>query len=239
MNTIIFNKLDCYKDLSCILLGDYEIPVSVEDIENINVDNRRKGTLTIKTGNYKDLELNLTFRLIDYKNAEEKIKNIINWISNIRDNKLYFSNRKDKCYLVKNAIISNFKNSYKLFSEFSINFICEPFMAFPTELVEEVTNNSQVLNRGDIISDPIIKLTLPSSEQTIQITINSETLELRNVSNYIEINSELFMVHGPAGESQSIKMYGDFPILQVGYNSISWNGNITKFEILKNTKFKA
>lgn len=239
MNTIFFNRLNCYEDLSCILLTGYDIPVTCEDIENINVDNRRQGSLTIKTGNYKDLELNLTFRLVNYINLGENIKKIINWISDIKDNRLYFSNRVDKVYLVKNAVISNFKNDNKLFQEFSINFICEPFMAFPVELIEEVNNNSMILNKGDIVSDPILKLTLPSSEQTIQLTINSETLELRNVSNYIEINSQLFLVTGAEGESQSIKMYGDFPVLNPGYNSISWNGNIVKFEIQKNTRFKA
>ena len=66
MGYIILNGIRS-TDKGILLLADYSIPVAKETIEEVSVLGRREGTLTYKTGTYKDLSFTLNFIIKNWK----------------------------------------------------------------------------------------------------------------------------------------------------------------------------
>ena len=69
----------------------------------------------------------------------------------------------------------------------------------------------------------------------IAININSQTLILKGINSYIEVDSKIKNcfknVNGVITNCNN-QMYSTFPILEVGENNISWAGAVTKIEIM-------
>ena len=239
MANFTFNNKHNFDDMDCIIVNPIKIPVAKENIDYESVEGR-KGALTIKTGTYEDITITIDLQVnyineyeTDYK---EKVQAISEWLYSIGDNKLVFDDNIEKCYMVKGVDISEFEDYKKFYSRFTVKFICEPFAKYINENTVEITKGYNIFNHGSVETEPIIELQLPSTVQNIQITINDKTFQLNNVKNYAYINSELFICKNEEG---NIRTVGDFPILQKGNNKISWTGNIKKFLIKNNLKFRS
>lgn len=238
MNTFYFNKRNSFRDMDLGIVGTIEFPFITEVIENVEVENRSQGSLTIKTGHYNDVKISINLRMFNLTNYKKKIYEINKYFTDITDNRLYFEDYPQKCYKVKNVILNGLEKANKFFGTFSATFVCEPFMYLTKESSVIITNNSRISNIGDLEAEPTIKLTLPSNNQNISIIINDSETQFREVSNYIEINTLKMTTIDNKGLSVTSKMIGDFPVLKQGKNTIQWTGTINKFELLKNTRFK-
>lgn len=235
MNKFVFNLRDSYEDMDCIIVAPISFPTIREEVENVLVENRKLGTLTKKTGNYKDTIINIKMQLNNMEDYKDKMLKINNWLSNIKDNKLIFDNYTQKCYMVKDIKINDFTNEKVFYSRFDIEFVCEPFMRLRIEKSESITKDSIIKNNGGVESEPLIKLSLPDTDQNIQIIINGRTFQVDAVKGNLEIDSQLRKIEG---NKARIKTIGNFPTLDIGNNTISWTGNINKFEINKRIYYK-
>lgn len=146
---------------------------------------------------------------------------------------LIMSNEPDKVY--KCQIIEKVDyNKLLRFKTATVKFYTQPFKYKKDEpkviLNIDGETSMTVDNVGLEKSKPIIKLT---GSGTVAIQLNGAT-----VFNYIFPENEAEVIVDSIQEEAYLNgfyknrnMTGEFPILEVGENTISWSGNLTKIEI--------
>ena len=70
----------------------------------------------------------------------------------------------------------------------------------------------------------------------ITLRVNSQKISLKEITDKIIIDSEMKNAYNNS-ISLNYKMSGDFPILSLGENNISWIGDVKKVEITPNWRF--
>jgi phage-related protein len=113
--------------------------------------------------------------------------------------------------------------------QFQVGFKVNPFF-FLDSGSEYITLSAPatIYNPGTIYAEPYIKIT---GSGDIDLTINDTVYAFTGVDGYIEINSELKTVYKDT-INQGNKMIGEFPVLSIGDNMISWSGAVTSVEIM-------
>lgn len=238
MNNLFFNNKSALNDFDLAIVNSIEYPFIDEDIETINIEGRKEGSVNIKTGNYKDIVIPVTFRLIKMDSYRNRIRKINLWLSNFNNNILFFSDYREKYYKVKKVEKTIISDSNFNSATFTVNFVCNPFVYKNNERDIVVTNGMKIFYDGDKESDPEIILTLPPASSNISIMINDREIQFREVSNSLTIISGKKIVFGSNGQSLTKKMIGKFPYLDLGENKITWNGIINKFVLNKNTIYR-
>ena len=233
---IEIGNINTYYDLN-LLMYKSEIPSINEEVEYHPVDGR-KGTLTEKTGTFKDRVLKFGFDLKRIKNESleefsERLFYVEDTLNNCTGKDLvYFSNQNYK-YIVKNIKINTIEDT--LCHDIQLEITCEPFryLNFEEEII--LTKHETIYYSGSMPGECKIKI---YGSGNVQLTINSETIQVKNIDEYVELDSKLLLCLNKDKTSKTIDMIGDFPILTKGTNNISWIGNVSKVEILPRTAFK-
>lgn len=209
------------------------IPVANEDYEEVLVEGR-SGSLIINKGTYPDKKIPLTFTLL-HKDIYVKFDEIYEWLTNIVDNRLVCS-RKDRCYRVKKVLFGNIEKEFRTIGEFEVIFICEPFSEDLDQTIYEITTNNFKFNYdGNAPADTLIKV---YGSGNVQLTIDNETMQINNVTDYVEIDSNLLQVRNQDGTSKDDDL-GDFILLEKGEHTISYTGTVTKIILEYTTKYKS
>lgn len=233
---IEIGNINTYYDLN-LLMYLSEIPSTNEEVENHTV-NGRKGTLTEKTGTFKDRILKFGFDLKRIKNESleefsERLFYVEDTLNNCTGKDLvYFSNTNYK-YIVKNIKINTIEDT--LCHDIQLEIICEPFryLNFEQEIV--LTKHGSIRYTGSMSGECKIKI---YGSGNVQIKINNETMKINNIDEYVEIDSKFLEITNKYGKPNTKNTEGDFLLLVRGLNKISWTGNITKVTILPRTAFK-
>ena len=215
-----------------LFLEEYpSIPISTEDYEEVEVDGR-SGNLIINKGTYPDKKIPFTFTILSPQ-IEVDFERVYEWLTEIEDNRLVFG-REDRCYRVKKVIFGNIQKEFKSIGEFNVTFLCEPFSEDLTPITNEIiSNNFKIYYSGNAPGDTLIKI---YGSGNIQLTINGETMQIKNVSSYVEIDSYLMQVRNQDKTSKDRDTLGDFTLLEKGENTISYTGTVTKIVIEYTTK---
>lgn len=209
------------------------IPISNEEYEEEPVEGR-SGNLIINKGTYPDKKIPFTFTILSSQ-IEIDFERVYEWLTEIEDNRLIFG-REDRCYKVKKVIFGNIQKEFRTIGEFDVTFLCEPFTQDLEKTVHEITKSGFKINyNGNAPGDTLIKV---YGTGNIQLTINGETMQISNVNNYIEIDSNLLQVRNQDGTSKDNDTLGDFILFTKGINTISYTGNVTKIVIEYTTKYK-
>lgn len=238
MNNLYFNNKSAFDDFDLVIVNAIEYPFVQEIIEKIDIEGNKNGYLTVKTGQYKEMRISVTFRLIKMDNYKNRMREINLWLNDIEDNRLFFDDYREKYYKVKVCNISPIKDLHFSSADFNVEFELFPFVFKNDEYYQVVENNSEIYYEGDIDSEPVIKLELTESEQSVSLFIGEQEIQLKNIKGTVIINSEKKLITDEAKRSLSKKMVGNFPTLKRGKNNLSWSGNINKFSMFKNTIFK-
>lgn len=150
----------------------------------------------------------------------------------VKDNKLLYA-INNKYNIVKKIIIDeDIKTTFEEYGDFKISFICEPFYYATNEKAIILTKESVIYNNGDLESKPNIKI---YATGTVQLTINNETIQVKDINEYVEIDSKLLLCLNADKTSKNKDYIGDFITLDKGKNKVSWTGDVTKVEILPRT----
>ena len=197
-----------------------------KDIEKIEVVGR-DGFLTEDNGSYKGIIKTVECTIFDLKD----INFICSWLDGSSD--VIFSNEPDKIY--KATIINQipFEKVAVQFHSFIIQFDCQPHKYAVTNDLITLTSNGTIVNTGTAPSNPIIKV---FGSDTINLTINSKTIVLTNVVDYVTIDSDLMDCYKDTVLKNNF-MSGDLPQLIVGNNTFSWSGTVTKIEVTGNFRY--
>lgn len=227
ITSIYFNNFNSYKDLGLTIADMSNIPIANEEVEINN-------GYTIRMGKYPTLELPITFRIKHLHGLHYRQDKIMSWLTDIKDNRLMFSFAPRKYYIVKNVIVDNLIRDIYAYNSISVTFILEPFKYEMYERVMTLTKSEKVQYKGTAPGEPNFKI---YGNGNIQLTINSETVQINNVNGYVELDSKYLLCLNEDKTSKSRDMIGGFPMLTKGINDISWTGNVTKVELQKRTAY--
>ena len=186
----------------------------------------RSGSLNVLEAEdvYDDMVLTATCWLSD----PGRIPEIAAWLKG--SGKITFANRPGGYY---NAWVSNQIPFEKILRgnphcSFVVNFRCSPFWHSEHEQSFSFTESgSKITNPGSVCAEPVITVV---GEGDIELTINEQSVELSGLSDQLTIDSTLQEAYSDttlANES----MDGDFPVLDVGENVISWTGDVTSVTV--------
>jgi len=197
-----------------------------KDIKKIEVEGR-DGFLTQDNGTYKSIVKPVECTIFN----SEDIDFICSWLDGSAD--VIFSNEPDKIY--KATIINQvpFEKIAATFHKLIIQFDCQPHKYSVENDPIILTIAQTIFNPTNTSSKPIIKI---YGNGNINLNVNSNVVNLTNVSGYVTINSELVDAYKDTLLFNN-SMNGEFPELIKGNNIISWNGAVTKVEILTNWRW--
>lgn len=233
LDRFYFNNRYCFTDMNVLVSKSIEFPLSNEEVEEIPVEGR-SGNLTRKKGTFKDKLISLEISILATNEGIWGLaENVEEWLTNIEDNRLIFSDRKDKAYRVKRVEIGNILNELTVQGSTKFNFICEPFLTYTNEKQVNITNYTNIRYEGNIKSEPLLELW---GSGNISLTINNDVFTVKNVNGYVKIDTRV----GKCVDSQGNELENDggFPTLLKGNNSISKTGNITKILLTPRTSFR-
>ena len=160
-----------------------------------------------------------------------RIYDVCAWLNGYGE--VIFSSEKDFVYraFIKNQIPIN--NILLNINDFLIQFDVYPlkYSVNKTDDFLVITENTEIYNKGTEKSEPIITV---YGSGDITLVINDIEYVLESVEDYITIDSSTMEVYKDSMElnSQNDKYKSrDFPIFNIGFNSISFSGNVSKIEI--------
>ena len=227
ITNIVFNNLNSSKDLGLAITDMANIPVANETTEMVN-------GYIIRTGEYLPIELPITFRSKNLKNIIDHKEEILDWLYNVKDNKLILSFMPNRYYIVKNVVVDNISRDFDKYNTISVTFTLEPLKYDTYDKTMILTKSEKIYYMGNAKGKPKLKI---YGSGNIELTINSETIQIKNIDEYVELDSKFLLCLNKNQQSKSRDMSGGFPILTKGINNISWTGNVTKIELLKRTAY--
>jgi phage-related protein len=199
------------------------IPTSQRIVNNIPVDGR-EGTLTNLRG-WEDLPIRIMTGLIG-KNLYNRFRNMLPHIQNAKT--LYFSGDSDVYFKVKSTRVDVLERRLQSLYEFSILFNCLPFRYIRNVPPITLTASGTVVNIGTVFSRP--KITVYGTGSGRTLTINGRQIVLNILQGSLTVDSELMNCHF-GNVAQNTQMQGDFPVLEVGLNTITLGTGITSVVI--------
>ena len=221
---------ECSLDHGVVVKELPSITIPKKRVEEVTVLGR-DGTLTVSDETYEP-----TTKICKvYYNGE----NPDELITFLQDGKVIFSNFQDRFYnmqIVSEIPIDEiFKNNeYGNWYEFNITFRCQPFgYSVDNEEIVISEKDTCIYNYASNYSKPIITIW---GSGDINILIDEQQITLKGVEDYITIDSVKMRSYKDL-ENQNSKKIGNFPIIKVGENNISWDGNITKIAMTPNYRW--
>ncbi len=112
-------------------------------------------------------------------------------------------------------------------------YVSDPFRYLISESDITLTANGTLTQGGTVFSEPLIKLT---GTGLVEVTINGRVFSYNFDTSYVYLDSKLHKAYYLTNKKNR-KLSGNFPILDVGLNTISWTGNITEMVITKRTRY--
>lgn len=224
MSYIIFKGIDSRAVKGLIIS---ELPPITKPKMRVRVDtiDGKDGADTVNLGfeaYTKTLKIGLT--------KDYEIDNIIAWFNG--EGEIQFSNEPDRYYRVK--IIDQIDYTRLLrFKQAEIKFYTQPFKYSVTERTKILDATGQataeVRNAGNYFSKPIITFT---GSGTVNVSVNGMQKCVLNLGEGESITTDADKQEAYTGNIfKNRQMSGEFVTFEVGKNTLSWTGNLTKIEI--------
>lgn len=207
------------------------IPLSQRNITYTEVQGR-SGSLTYDDETYKDNIIPLSCWFIENENLSEKIDRVQAWLSGGQGD-LIFSNQPNKKRIAQVIDQIDFSQECLILGKFQVNFKCKPFKYAVNNDKITLTQPGKLINPGSYYSEPLITV---YGANDVVIDVNGIDVKLLSLIDYLTIDTP----HMEAYKDKLLlnkQMVGEFPVLEVGDNIISWTGAITKVEILPNWRW--
>lgn len=221
-----------------LVLAEYpSIPRIREDVEYISIEGKSE-SYQKKKGTYKRDNISLKVRLLDINAMWDYVESIEEWLlGRINSNKLYID-RRDKYFVVREVQIGNIVKEIKMYGEFTITFVVEPFMYEDgIETVPTIRDNLEhtTLVQGDFKVEPTVEIIGGSGD--ITITINDKTTTIEDVNGDILID-RFICLDKTNNKDKSVDVQGSYPILDKGVNTIKCEGTFENVIIKFKNKYR-
>lgn len=197
------------------------ISLSTENVEELPIEGRDGFLTEFKgySGGTKEVEA-------DY--LGENPYSICNWLTG--NGEVIFNNDENFYY---KARISNQIPLEQVITNYMYNFLiifrCQPFKYFINgkKKINIISSGIVLNNFGNKEALPYIKI---YGSGNISVNINGRAFTISNLDSSIGIISEIQEVE----EEKGGLMEGEFPYFDIGKNTITYTGNVTKIEITPN-----
>lgn len=188
----------------------------------------RDGFMTFDDESHAPLEKSITIVLKDASAVNE----VKDWLHGEGD--LILSSEPDVFYKARIDTQIDFQR-LGMHKRATITFKAQPHGYIPEGLDPIIiATPTTIYNLGTAPSRPVIKVT---GTGNITLTIGTKNVILTAVSGYVTINSEIMDSYKDLTPKNNY-MQGEWPILEVGANAISWTGTVTSVEIIPNWRNK-
>lgn len=222
---ILNNESSFENNIVVVELPSISIPKErIEEIQVLGLD----GNLTISDGTYESIikKCKVYYEGNSYDTLVEFLKN---------SGTVIFSNVPDRFYYYK--IISEIPLKEIIeneWYEFEIIFKCQPFgYSINNDPIIITNKDTMIYNSGTYYSKP--KITVYGNG-TVNLFVGDEQITLKDIEGYITIDTVKLRTYKDTVR-QNHKKIGEWPILKKGENNITWDGNITKIEIIPNWRY--
>ena len=222
MGVIINNQNT--KNLGFALVGRPSIASAEKKYETTEVEGR-DGSLTRFLG-YDDLKFSLNFNILFQSDIKQKLREIKGVLA--QASTLSFDDSPNFYYKIKQAQISETESVIKASGVFSVDFVAEPFEYQKTSSTAYTTKPINLTNQTTTTALPIIKVT---GTGTVVLSVNGVGITLTGLTSSITLDSELQEAYTGLTTNMNSSMNGEFPVLKIGSNTITWTGTVTKVEI--------
>ena len=218
-------------DLGIKVVKRPNIPIPERNIELKSLKGR-DGSLTRDYKTYNDIKISVSLNFISEENDFiNKGAEIADWLYNINDNKLIFSDNDKFYYKVKKIECKDIERSLKVIGKFIVTFVCDPYKYYIDNNEIEITNSTEIVS--PILVETSKSLITVFGTGDIDLTINNKKVQLEKIDGSITIDSSIKECYKEK-ENLSYRMIGEFPKLIRGKNTININGNIEKIIIKPN-----
>lgn len=218
-------------DLGIKVVKRPNIPIPERNIELKSLKGR-DGSLTRDYKTYNDIKISVSLNFISGENDFiNKGAKIADWLYNITDNKLIFSDNDKFYYKVKKIECKDIERSLKVIGKFTVTFVCDPYKYYIDNNEIEITNSTEIVS--PILVESSKPLITVFGTGDINLTINNKRVQLEKVDENLIINSSILECYKEK-ENLNYKMSGEFPILKNGENTINIEGNIKSIKIKPN-----
>lgn len=223
---IFYNNINS-NDLGLIIENTPEVPTSNFNYDEIEIDGGEN--LTLNNG-FSDIELKIDFAY--FAEPEEyliKKQRIDNWLLGDVNKYLIYSLDDFSSYKVKKISIDNTTTTSRCLRHFTVTFTCAglKYLSSGLKPIPLTSSGIELNNFGLHESKPLLKI---YGSGNVIVNINNNSFTVKNISNYVVIDSELKECYKDSA-NMGKNMTGDYPILSIGKNTISWTGTVTKIEL--------
>ena len=219
---ITFKGIDS-RDIGIIVTSMPETVRPERRMESITIAGRN-GTLHTDEEVYESYDRTMECAIKKRAMLDE----IAAWL--VGSGEMTFSTEPDKVYRVTISNKISIAQMMRMFQKFQVIMDTQPFKYNINQFADELTLTAPTIihNSGTVYSEPIITV---YGSGDITLTINEKDFPLYSVDGSITIDSEMMEVF--KGTANQNSKYGGetFPRFEVGENTISWTGNVTKIEI--------
>lgn len=162
---------------------------------------------------------------VEFDIKHDNFDDIKTWLNG--SGEVIFSNEPDRYYKARIINKLDLARVLEKFHSGIIQFDCQPFGYGLNNDLIIIDKPISIYNEGTYKSQPYLKI---FGFGYITLNINDEVIKLKNIEDYVELDSEIMECY-KEHQNCNNKMIGEFPILKVGKNNISWIGNVNKIEI--------
>lgn len=111
--------------------------------------------------------------------------------------------------------------------------VLDPFRYVLSETDTTLTSSGTYTNNGTIFSEPLLKLT---GSGTVILTIGTQSFTYVFDTPFVYIDCKSKDAYY-SSTYKNRRMTGDFPVLNIGSNAISWTGTLTQLVITPRTRY--
>jgi phage-related protein len=205
------------------------IPTAEQDVEHIIVRGRH-GSLTKKYA-FNDVTFKPEFNYLEsdvpFATAYRTFKMAL-----FRAQVLEFEDDPGVYRKIKSVSVDDAGNEDLYYGSFPVTFTLDPFVYSTDTSIKTITDQTVLINPG-YESEPYIKAYLNGSGR---FYIGGQMVTLIGIGSFIEIdcamkNAYLTTDNGLI-QNMNNHMVGDFPVIGTGQQTVTFDGDITKLEIL-------
>ena len=223
---IFYNNINS-NDLMLIIENTPEVPSSNIKYNTIEIDGGEDLTQII---GFEDIEFKIDFAYFanpsEYLSRKQRIDS---WLLGNVNKYLIYSLDNFTAYKVKKVVIDNTTTTSRIARHFTVTFTCTgvKYLTSGLKPLELTSSGIELNNFGSYESKPLLNI---YGSGNITININGNSFTVKSVNSYVTIDSELKECYKDS-TNMGKNMTGDYPILVVGNNTISWSGTVTKIEL--------
>lgn len=222
-------------DMHLHIENDISFPSPETDVEFTEILGR-DGDIAVDNKRLKSVPFPIRVRIKTPPglSINEIATEISNWLkSDVGFYPLEFSGSPDYEYIAMCNQQFDIEETLKNYGKTVIMFRLQPFKRYKRANLMVVNNNDTLHNKHSRKSLPLIEV---KGSGDINIKNNGvDWLKLRSVNESVTVDSELGQVYkGNRPQYDKVIDLGEnqFPVLNKGENKITWEGNVTKLEIL-------